>query len=390
MDRYIVLRYIQSPRSGNGAPDTGAIGLTQAPPLVRVEQLSAHDVTDLRADPEVLMVVPSMPMRLIAPVEQRVPPEAPLADNWGIAAVGAHASAYDGSGVSVAVLDTGIDSQHPAFAGMQLVEKDFSGSGNGDRNGHGTHCAGTLFGRNDGARRIGIARGVQRALIGKVVGDDGAGQSGAIFQALSWALQQRADIVSMSLGFDVAGMIGGLNADGWPQPLALANALEAYGGNLLLFDALLAIFKTHSPYGTRPLLIAAAGNESRRDLDSKYRIANSLPAAAADVLSVAAVERHLSKYRVARFSSIQPRLAAPGVDITSAWPGGGLRTLSGTSMACPHVAGVAALWWQCLRQQGIAPTARNVSARLIASARKNVFVPETDESDVGQGLASAP
>ncbi|MNL57223.1 hypothetical protein D3C87_1807700 [compost metagenome] len=59
-------------------------------------------------------------------------------------------------------------------------------------------------------------------------------------------------------------------------------------------------------------------------------------------------------------------------------------------MACPHVAGVAALWWQFLREAGIKPTARNVSARLIANARKDVFIAETDEADIGQGLVTAP
>ena len=290
----------------------------------------------------------------------------------------------------MAVLDTGIDRDHPAFAGMTLVEKDFSDHGNGDRNGHGTHCAGTIFGRNDGRQRVGIARGVERALIGKVLGDDGAGQSEMIFQALTWAMEQQADIISLSLGFDFPGMVLRLTADGWPLDLATSTALEAYGGNLRMFDAIMAVLKAQAAFGVAPLVIAAAGNESRRSLKHDYRIATSLPAAAEDVISVAAIGRSNSKFKVADFSNIQARLAAPGVDITSAWPGGGLRTISGTSMACPHVAGVAALWWQFLRQAGIKPTARNVAARLISNARKNVFIPETDEADIGQGLVTAP
>lgn len=85
-----------------------------------------------------------------------------------------------------------------------------------------------------------------------------------------------------------------------------------------------------------------------------------------------------------------PGDAAPGVDITLAWPGGGLRAQSGTSMACAHVAGVAALGWQHLGQKEIKPTARNVAARMMASARKNVVSAQTDESDAGEGLVTAP
>ncbi len=387
MTRYITLKYVFQRRISRRELDTGIFSLAHALPLISTAALSARELSELKADPQIQLVVPAMPMRLITPV----PADAlSLTANWGIKAVRADKSAYNGSGVCVAVLDTGIDIDHPAFAGMALVEKDFSGHGNGDRNGHGTHCAGTLFGRNDGGRRIGIARGVERALIGKVLGDDGAGQSEMIFQALTWAMQEHADIISMSLGFDFPGMVSRLTAEGWPLDMATSRALEAYGGNLRMFDAIMAVFKAQAAFGVSPLVIAAAGNESRRELRPDLRIATSLPAAAAEVLSVAAVGRRDGRYQVADFSNIQAILSAPGVDITSAWPGGGLRTISGTSMACPHVAGVAALWWQFLRQAGIKPTARNVASRLISNARKNVFIPDTDEADVGQGLVTAP
>jgi len=391
MKRYITLKYSYQRRISKRELDTGILSLENALPIVSTEQLSERAVNELKTDPQVQLVVPAMPTRLIRPLESKtLQGEKTVASNWGIKAVRADRSQYNGAGVTVAVLDTGIDVDHPAFAGMTLVEKDFSDHGNGDRNGHGTHCAGTIFGRNDGRQRVGIARGVEHALIGKVLGDDGAGQSEMIFQALTWAMEQQANIISMSLGFDFPGMVSRLTSDGWPLDLATSTALEAYGGNLRMFDAIMAVLKAQSAFGVSPLVIAAAGNESRRALKHDYRIATSLPASAEDVISVAAIGRHDSKYMVADFSNIQARLAAPGVDITSAWPGGGLRTISGTSMACPHVAGVAALWWQFLREAGIKPTARNVSARLIANARKDVFIAETDEADIGQGLVTAP
>lgn len=104
-----------------------------------------------------------------------------------------------------------------------------------------------------------------------------------------------------------------------------------------------------------PLAVAAAGNESRRDIESGYRVAALLPAAAEDVVYVTAIGHNDSKYEVAEFHA---RLAARGADISSAWPGGGLRALRGTSLACPYVAGVAALWWQYMRQADIQATVK--------------------------------
>jgi subtilisin family serine protease len=356
-------------------------------PKLFVEQLSERDAVKLAADPTVTRIAPSMPTRLIRPLNATVNEETA---NWGIAAVQADRSNFTGAGVTVAVLDTGIDRNHPAFAGMNLIEQDFSGHGNGDRQGHGTHCAGTIFGQDVAGQRIGVARGVERALIAKVLCDDGAGDSEMVFKAMMWANEQRANIISMSLGFDFPGMVASLIDDGWPADLATSTALEAYRGNLKMFDALMSVLRAQAAFGGSPLVVAAAGNESQRAVNPQYRIAASLPAAAESVISVAAIANDTAQYTVADFSNSLALLSAPGVDITSAWLGGGLKTISGTSMACPHVVGVAALWWEALQGSGSKPTSVTVAAKLIASARKDGFPDGIDEADIGSGLVTAP
>ena len=117
----------------------------EAPPEPRidVETLRPKDVKDLSSARDVRGVAQVMPLRLIAPVGTAA---AAVTSAWGVAAVQADKSRFTGAGVTVAVLDTGIDATHPAFddANLQVVQKDFSGSGDGDVQGHGTHCAGTI------------------------------------------------------------------------------------------------------------------------------------------------------------------------------------------------------------------------------------------------------
>ena len=126
---------------------------------------------------------PPIPVQLIKPVSDaeagaEMAPE--QGATWGVQVTGALQSPYTGQGVTVAVLDTGIDATHEAFKGIKLVQKDFTGEGNGDQHGHGTHVAGTIFGQTAQGLRYSVAPGIRRALIGKVLGTKGGGTTQGI------------------------------------------------------------------------------------------------------------------------------------------------------------------------------------------------------------------
>jgi hypothetical protein len=123
---------------------------------------------------------------------------------WGIKAVGSETSRYMGKGCVVAVVGTGIDISHRAFRGVTFIQKDFTGTGNGDENGHSTHTAGTIFGRPVGKQRFGIAPGVTEVLVAKVLDARGAGQNDAILTALQWVAShpRRPDVICVALGQD--------------------------------------------------------------------------------------------------------------------------------------------------------------------------------------------
>ena len=212
-------------------------------------------------------------MKLIAPVnfEVTATPAANDGIAWGVKAVGADTSPFTGKGIVVAILDTGINASHPAFAGAQITQKDFTGDGNGDQDGHGTHCAGTIFGRDTNGTRIGVARGVKKALIGKVLGANG-GSSEQIVSAIQWAVNKGANIISMSLGMDFPGFVKALQEEnGLPPALATSRALEGYRANVMLFERLASLIRAQGNFIQPTVIIAAAGNESLRDEDRNSR-----------------------------------------------------------------------------------------------------------------------
>jgi subtilisin family serine protease len=351
-------------------------------------ELSPKERNDLRRDPRTCAIAVPMPMTLIAPVDTE-PIDTPQADvsAWGIGAVGALETAYTGKGITVAVLDTGIDPNHTAFQGVTLVRRNFTEESDDDLHGHGTHCAGTIFGRDVNNLRIGVASGVERAIIGKVLGK-GGGSSATIAQAIQWAVNEGAHVISMSLGIDFPGYVQQLvDMYGLKIAPATSMALEAYRANVNLFRELADFVLAQSMFSHGTTIVAASGNESNRP---EYEIAVSPPAAAQGIISVGALQQTAAGLAPATFSNNQVDISAPGVDIISAKAGGGLTRKSGTSMATPHVAGIAALWSQRQLEKTGAVNGKRLQARLISSGADNTMAPGVEAEDIGTGIVQAP
>ena len=310
-------------------------------------------------------------------------PLIPKPCHGGIEAVKAHSSSFNGQGVSVAVLDTGIDRTHPAFQGVNIVERNFTVHPDGDQDGHGTHCAGTIFGRDVDGKRIGVAPGVTQAFIAKVIP---AGTS-ALVSALNWAFEQNVHVASMSLGIDFPGFVKDrVDNHGMDIRAATSMALSQYRANVAVIDAQLAMFRAQElNFRQGMVVVAATGNESRRQ---DFTIASAPPSAGIGIVSVGALQKVANSYEIASFSNTDPLVAAPGVDILSARAGvGDLTTMSGTSMACPHVAGIAALYWQeALMGLSGQAKASLIAARVAVNAENIALA----RRDVGEGLAVAP
>lgn len=400
-DKHIILRDISrvdlsDPFSGRSFTLESLRGAQAMNSLrVDIESLSKRDFFDVRRDPEVVSIAPVMPIKLIKPTAtQEVTPTQQTGTTWGVTATGAAESPYTGKGVTVAVLDTGIDAEHEAFRGVQVIQRDFTGEGNGDKEGHGTHCAGTVFGQVVNGYRFGVAPGIQRALIGKVLSAKG-GSTDGIYQAILWAVNEGAHVVSMSLGIDFPGFVEFLvNIQKFPIDLATTSALEAYRANVRLFEKLAALVNARGALlQTGTVIVAAAGNESRRNVNPNYEIAVSPPAAADGIISVAALktagETH-NALTVADFSNTGANISGPGVDVYSARAGGGYISFSGTSMAAPHVAGIAALWAEKILTETKTVNVVELSARLIGQASKARLAAGIDPLDIGAGLVQAP
>ena len=278
---------------------------------------------------------------------------------WGLEATNVLQASFSGRGIKVAVLDTGFDLNHPDFVGRNVISQSFiEGEEVQDRNGHGTHCTGTACGprQPDRSPRYGVAYDSE-IYIGKVLSNEGSGTDSGILQGIEWAQDNGCHIISMSLG----------------SPTKVG-------------DTFSQIYETVAQRALRrgTLIIAAAGNESDRASDIINPVGR--PANSPSIMAVAALDSQLG---IANFSNrgLNPEggqidIAAPGVEVYSSWPmPTQYRTISGTSMATPHVAGIAALHAEATGLRG-----QELWNHLTQTARRLSLASE----DVGTGIVQAP
>jgi hypothetical protein len=266
-----------------------------------------------------------------------------LGATWGLNVCKVPPSLRSGVGIKVAVLDTGMDLGHPDFPGRIAATATFVGQPVQDLHSHGTHCIGTACGPRTPAGstpRYGI--GYRSSIfVGKVLANSGWSVGASILNGMNWAIANRCQVISMSLG-----------GPGGPHPAYTAAGQAALNNGLLI--------------------IAAAGNSAAPCF---------APANSPTIMSVASLTPNLTPSGFSNFGKID--IAGPGESVYSSVPRPtryGYKT--GTSMACPHVAGCAALWAES------SPSLRglNLWRRLQSSARRLPF-PATR---VGAGLVQAP
>lgn len=279
-----------------------------------------------------------------------------LDSSWGVKRIGGgynHEVNIRGTGVKVAVVDTGVNYTHPDLAPLYRGGIDFVNNDNDpmDDHGHGTHCAGILTAIDNEAGVVGVASDVELYAV-KVLDAGGSGAWDDIAASVEWAIENGIQITSQSLG-------------GIGNPGTVVEDAYAAGNSAGIFQA------------------AAAGNYG-----SLFGVL--YPARWSSCVAVAATDQNNKK---AGFSSTGPQvdLAAPGVDVYSTYLGTGYTTMSGTSMACPHVAGAAA----AILGEGIADTDGNgrvnddLLLRLAATAIDIGTVGKDNQTGYGLIVASS-
>ena len=332
-------------------------------------RLSAAQAEQLSQDPDVAFVSPDRPVRASRLVGLAPGESVPM----GVRRLEAASSiaAHNASGANVAVLDSGIDLDHPDL--NVAAGPNCAGSGPpDDDNGHGTHVAGTIGARNDGAGVVGVAPGTRLYAV-KVMNAAGEGSFSSVICGIDWVTSTRTDA-------DPANNVAVAN-------LSLGGPGDPVRDCATTTDAMHRAICASTGAGVT--YVVAAGNSG---WDFDYPSAPDLPAAYPQVLTVTAATDSDGRPgstggapacgptepddRYASFSNFaltaagaNHTLAAPGTCIASTWPGGGYAQMSGTSMASPHVAGAVAL---CINEAGAAGACATLAPSQIVQRMRTV------------------
>jgi subtilisin len=344
--------------------------------------LTPQQVQQLKADPAVADVVVDRPVQAFGSVPL-VPGEPTPPTGIRRIEAASTTNARQASNVNVAVIDTGVDLAHTdlnAVSGKNCVT---SGATAQDDHGHGTHVAGTIAGENDGAGVVGVAPGTKIYAV-KVLNSAGSGTQSQVICGIDWVTANAA-----ALNIKVANMsLGGSGSA--VQPCATTTDPE---------------HKAICASTTAGVTYAVAAGNSGVAFDGS---SPSLPAAYPEVLTVSAVSdsdgqpgaaggapacrTSEADDRYAAFSNYASTvagqnhtIAAPGVCIRSTWPGNAYNTISGTSMAAPHVAGAIAL---CIGDGTPGPCAGQTPAQIVQTMRDNAAARTT--AAPGYGFAGDP
>lgn len=359
----------------------------------------------LRADPRVLQVVPNRAVSAIGK------PAAPGGGGGGggssqiipagVQRIGAAPASlvYTGSGIGVAVVDTGVDFNHADLKPLGASAFSAFGSSAQDANGHGTHVAGIIAARNNSIDVVGVAREATIYAV-RVLDASGNGSDAAVIAGLDWVAENASlvspaiRVVNMSLGRE-----GTLDDN--PVLRASIQALHASGITVVVAAGNDATLEASAQVpATYPEVIAVASTTAKAGTN-QYRLFNG-------VIGADTASYFTSDGAYNAVTGIGVTISAPGEDqediskagfikstgILSTKLGGGTTRMSGTSMAAPHVAGVAALVYQ--KNSALALDAEDVRDRLIVGALNQNTAPVDSPTSsytfdgVREGVLSAP
>jgi len=397
-EEYVILRKV--PRSRESSKGTGS---GSRPPVDGYSlSFESGDPGDHGNENFEAAAPAGLPMKLAHPSRKRfdAAPKFSKAEksvrlSADLSMLGVQADGFSGKGAVVAILDSGIDLKHEAFDDVReqrLLCKDFTKTSINDTDGHGTILAAKIVGREKDGVRYSVAPNIDKLLVGKIWERDQKGFIDNLCSGVFWAVEEGAHIISVSLGIDFGACVQSLKEQKYPSRVAISLALERYGKALRVFETLADHIEARRP-GT--LLVAAAGNHSKRRCGDNWVVPAALPAVVEKFISVGALARCRpnrdvsnsaagDKYLLANFSNMRVDCLAPGTHIVSADLNQGYAILSGTSVSAAIVAGIAALWCEHSLETRWPPLLRN---QLLENC---CALPDMQMRDVGRGTVQAP